>query len=171
MKDLKATYTVVEFEPYQLIHIRRLNQIGVTVNDLIAYCDEVEANTSTDELFTIKMLRDRGCSFALDRLGFGDWFYSSLLRADNRYSYQKFGGNVLFIRQPGREITRQDILQHLMDQYDSMDVDELIELLKDMYAIVIDLYDIKQSIIGTDMYYDGIMRKLYKNYQVYFEEV
>ena len=170
LADLKDSYEIIEFEPYQYIHIHRLQQMGITISDIQGFCDSAAAFAEENTYFTMYSLRRSGFTSHLDTLGFGDWFYSSLLREDARFSYVKTGGNVLFYM--GRSlITRQTFLIDLMKCLDSSDVSELIVRMQAQYDVKIDRDDLLQCIKDTELHYDAIMDKIYKDYDTYFAEI
>ncbi len=170
LAELKDCYDIIEFEPYQFIHIRKLQKMGIEKDNLREYCNAVDAWTEEGEYFTVEYLRQNGFSSPLDALGFETWFYSSLLREDKRYAYTKLGGTVLFCK--GKQnITELTFVQELMERYSAIGLDELLEEVYDTYHISLDKDRVKWNIQNTELYYDDIMGKLYLNYDVYFEEL
>ncbi|MGN0584378.1 MAG: DNA-directed RNA polymerase subunit alpha C-terminal domain-containing protein [Ruminococcus sp.] len=170
LAELKDDYEIIEFSPYQYINIRKLKKMGIEKENLREYCNAVDMFVDPDTYFTVEYLQKQGFSSQLDALGFEAWFYSSLLREDARFSYIKLGGTVLFYK--GRKlITEQTLLHYLLQQYSSIELDELIDDVYDAYHITLDKDNVKWNIKDTEMYYDDIMCKIYRNYDVYLEEL
>ncbi len=170
LAELKDDYDIIEFSPYQYIHIRKLEKMGITKQNLREYCDAVDAFTEPDTYFTVESLQKRGFSHQLDTLGFEAWFYSSLLREDARFSYTKLGGTVLFCK-GNQVITEQTFLQSLLQKYSAIKLDVLMQEVYDIYHITLHKDNLRWNIKNTELYYDDIMDKLYKSYDVYFEEL
>lgn len=170
LAELKDTYDIIEFSPYQYIHFRKLQKMGIEKDDLRKYCDYADKRAEEGEYFTVEYLRNKGFSSPLDELGFDAWFYSSLLREDERFSYTKLGGTVLFFK--GKQnISELTFIQELMEHFGAIEMEELLEYLYGTYHISLDKDCVKWNIQNTMLYYDDIMGKLYLNYDVYFEEL
>jgi len=58
-----------------------------------------------------------------------------------------------------------------LEQESSVDVDRLIAQLKEDYHIQLDRWDIIPRIQNTELYFDNIMDKIYRNYHTYYEEL
>lgn len=170
LAELKDDYDIIEFAPYQYIHIRKLQKMGIEKENLREYCDAVDAFVEPGTYFTVEYLQKKGFSSGLDVLGFEAWFYSSLLREDTRFSYTKLGGTVLFCK-GSQLITEQTFLHYLLQQYNAIELDELLDAVYDTYHMALDKDNLRWSIKDTEMYYDDIMGKLYRNYDAYFEEL
>lgn len=169
---LKASYDIVEYAPLKYVNIRRLNRVGIDKTILADYCNKVYEAAGT-QYFTIHSLQQAGFSHILDELGFDEWFYASLLAEDKgRFSYRRMGRNRLF-RRGNEDVCLTDFLEWLLYLRESlsMDIYELVELLKVGYNISIDQCKIIETVKGSSMYYDAITEKVYADYDVYFEEI
>lgn len=170
LSRLKHEMTIIEFEPFHYINIRRLEKLGFGRDRLSTYGDRVWSFLLDDDFFTIQSLKKAGYDDELDSLGFGDVFYSSLLKEDKRFSWQKVGNTIVF--NPKREpFTGRDFLIDRVLREKSIDIDDLVAMLNDVYGISFDKYTIIEKVTGSDIYYDAIMKKLYADYETYFEEV
>ena len=161
----------MEFSPLQYINIRRLNEAGITKEDLKAYCGAVARYCEKGEYFTTTSLRNSGFTHALDEIGFEEWFYSSILFEDrDHFSAQRTGGTRLFLRgRPNANLG--DMLVWLLGKYQKMDFYELSDLLKNQYGIFMPREKLIEIINSTDLYYDAIMEAVYIDYDTYFEEI
>jgi len=170
LADLKRNMEIIEFEPFQYINIRRLERLGFDKSKLRAYADRVWSFLVDDEYFTIQSLKNAGFEDELDVLGFGDLFYSSLLREDPRFTWQRVGKAVVL--NPKRvQFTVHDFLVDRVTKEESIDVDDFVAMLQEEYGIVFERQDVLTHVKGSDVYYDAIMGKLYADYATYFEEV
>ena len=77
---LRTSYTVVETSPGYVCHINYLQKLGVSAEELNDYCEKVLAFVPDESFFTIYSLRRAGFAHPLDRLGFDDWFYASVIQ-------------------------------------------------------------------------------------------
>ena len=170
LADLKRNMEIIEFEPFQYINIRRLERLGFSKDKLHAYADRVWSFLVDDEFFTIQSLKNAGFEDELDVLGFGDLFYSSLLREDPRFTWQRVGKAVV-LNPKQAQFTVHDFLVDRVTKEESIDVDDFVAMLQEEYGIVFERQDILTHVKGSDVYYDAIMGKLYADYATYFEEV
>lgn len=168
--NLKDNYTIIEFEPYRLIHMRKLEKMGIGVAQLKQYCDEVYAFTRNMTYFTIESLSESGFTSALDALGFEPWFYSSILREDHRFTYQKIGGSVLFDT-TCQEVSTQNLILYILNQQNSIEIDQLLTGIQEKFHISLDRDHLIWCIQNTELYYDNIMQKVYLDYNTYYEEL
>lgn len=174
LNKLKDDYDVIEFAPNQLIQLRKLRSFGIDKADLHAFCDEVAQATEIGEIFSLKSLRDRNMEFELDALGFDDMFLESLLREDYRFRYRKFGGSVIFcqtVEEDLSNLTRGDLLKWMMRECDSVDIDDLIYDIRDLFGCSLDRTDIQAACNQVGFYWDKIMERVYKDYEIYYSEV
>ena len=167
---LKHDMEIIEFEPFQYINIRRLEKLGFTKERLKEYSDRVWSYLVDDEFFTIQSLRRTGYEDELDSLGFGDMFYSSLLKEDDRFSCQRVGNNVVF-NPKGNQFTVHDFLVDRITKEKAIDIDDFVDDLSEIYGIKFSRHEIVEKTKGSKVYYDSIMGKLYANYATYFEEI
>ncbi|MBQ3489970.1 MAG: hypothetical protein IJA86_05220 [Clostridia bacterium] len=172
MHTLKAQRTVIEFAPLQYIHIRRLNDMGITIEDIEDYCRCAKRMVEPGEYFTIHSLRKRGFSHPLDDLGFDDWFYASLLVEDKEhFSYRRMGGRKL-IYYGKTDVTVGQFFETLVFRVQKIDIYDFQALLREDYGLEFSISDIiSNHIARTDLYYDSIMETIYMDYETYFEEI
>ena len=167
---LKHDMQIIEFEPFQYINIHRLEKLGFGKDRLKEYGDRVWSFLVDDDFFTIQSLRQSGFEDELDSLGFGDMFYSSLLKEDGRFSWQRVGNNVV-LNPKGSQFTVHDFLVDRITKEKAVDVDDFVHDLSTIYGISFNRREIIEKVKGSDVYYDSIMEKLYADYSTYFEEI
>ena len=177
--SLRRNYEIIEFEPMQYINIRRLNRIGITKDDLEAYCREVYDFVGEDRFFTVEYLRNLGFTSEIDNLGFSDLFSISLLRESQDFSNWHLGGNRLFLSDrrtsdrggSARAVSLSRLLASLFDDMTEIDVDDLIGILRDEYNIVLERWKIIEAAGEASLYYDRIMDRIYRDYDTYFDDI
>lgn len=170
LAGLKHEMKIIEFEPFQYINLRRLEKLGYDRSRLKSYGDRVWSFLIDDDFFTIKSLRRSGFEDDLEALGFGDLFYSSILKEDGRFSWQRIGNNVV-LNPKGLQFTVHDFLVDRITKENSIGIDDFVKDLYGTYGISFDKSSVLEKIKGSDIYYDSIMEKLYADYSTYFEEI
>lgn len=169
-KEMRRNREIIEFEPGQYIHIRRLRKLGITQEMLQNYCDHVWSFYPEEGFFSLASLRQDGFESELDALGFDELFYVSLLRESDHFSWQKVGGCII-LGPPGKAFSTRDFLVDLVVRAGSMDLDDLVHLLQDRYHVALSRIDVLTETKGSGLYYDKIMDRLYADYDTYFEEI
>ena len=171
LMELKRDLQIVEFEPNQIIHFRRLEESGISREMVWDFCDKVYEFIEDGAYFSAAFLRQAGFETELYDLGFSDWFYASLLIADPRFSFGMMYGNIILLK--GREnITIKSFETYLIRKYDSIDVYDLMSEMTDLYGCrITDRLDVIYKVRGTEIYYDAILDRLYANIGIYDREV
>lgn len=168
---LKRGRIVIEYEPNKLLHFRRLEQNGISRQDLAAFCEEVWNYAAEDVCFTIASLRKVGFYSKLFDLGFSDWFYANLLLTDSRFGYGHFLKNLVFCK-GALGVSMQAFLVFCVQSHGSIAVYDLIHELNVQYACISnDRYDLIDKLRGTQVYYDEILDRLYANAALYEHEL
>lgn len=170
IQKMKNQRNYVEYSPDKFVSIQRLNENGITVKDLKDYCNQAYKMVDKGEFFTVKSLRKKGFTHKLDELGFDDYFYSSILIEDERFSNRRMG-NIKLLYCGNKVIEFIDLLTSILEENTKMDLYDLVDYLEDEYGIKSDRDKLKFLIKDSDMYYDQIMDAVYIDYDTYFEEV
>ena len=170
--ELLKKHQIFRFEPDQIITMSRLETLHITAEQIEDYCSSVQEYMEDDVYFTIESLRQDGFSHPLDALGFEDYFYGSLLGTDERFSSQTVFGNVVLLN--GKCFGRFSVSDFLCAQlrdYDSVDLDEFIQDVHSRFGVVIpNRHEVTAAIRGTELYYDSIMDKVYRNKSFYYAD-
>jgi len=164
---LRNSYEIIEYKLNHYMNIRYLDRLGVTKEALQDYCQAVFNFINTEELFTIKLLRNKGFSHVLDRLGFTETFYESLLTGDHSsFSYQRMGGVRLFCKK-GEKVLLANFLQKYVEKHGVMEVSKLLYHLLSHYGMDFTHYKLLEVIGNSSMYYEPIEKNVYPNYETY----
>jgi len=159
---LKNRYEIIEFEPLQYINRRRLESVGIVVQDINDYCEKVSQFVQPYDYFTIHSLRRQGFTHPMDALKFDDWFYASILTEDReRYCYQRMGGTKVFC-QISDQVMMENYFKYIVEKYGSMEISEFSCTLKEDFGVNIDKYKIIDVVNNSPMYYDRIMERIHR---------
>jgi len=161
--SLKSQYEIVEFEPQRYINRRRLESLGISIQDMKDYCESVSEFIQPKAYFTIHSIRKQGFFHPLDELDFDKWFYASILTEDKeRFCYQRMGGTKVFC-QSVKQITTESMFKSILEQYDGINIYDFIKLLKEEYGIKTEKHKIIEIVNASTMYYDRILERVYQN--------
>ena len=171
LTNMKKELEILEFEPNQIVLFRKLEKGGISKEDLLAFCDEVYDFTDDGKYFSVQSIKKAGFQSELFDLGFSDWFYSSLLTADERFSYSTMFGNIILYK-GNEQITIKSFEETLIKERQVIDVYDLMTELEETYGCRIpDRLDLVYKLDGTDICYDKYMDRLYANKEVFNREV
>lgn len=171
LMELKRSLQIIEFEPNQIINFRKLQQAGVSREMVQDFCDAVYDFIEDGAYFSTQSLMQDGFESELYDLGFSDWFYANLLISDDRFSFGKMFENIILYKGK-KSITIKSFEMNRIREYGSIDTYDLISELTDRYGCKIsDHMDVVYKILGTEIYYDRILDRLYASYDVYDREL
>lgn len=173
LSGLLEKHVIFRFDKDSIISLRRLECFGVSANLIENYCAEVRDFVENDSYFTIESLRQDGFSHKLDELGFDDFFYASLLRTDDYISSQRcFGSVVLYNGKELGQFSSEEFILSMLREHDSIDPDDFIRDMKDRFGVTIpNRREVITAVKGTELYYDSIMDKVYRDKTLYYNEI
>ena len=169
--SLKESFDIFEYDRNQVITINRLKKLDVSKEDIRSYIDEVYEFAKDIGLFTITSLRNTGFSSSLDDLGLNEYFYWSLLAQNERFNARRVADSAIIgADTPYNALSIKAFLLGILDDYDSVDPEDLLENVRDEYGLKLDRQDVLNAVRDTDKYYDPIMDKVYRNKMYYYDE-
>ena len=99
-------------------------------------------------------------------------FIESVLRYSGTFQSVRVGNAYLFHH--GETSNLEELLEDILQDEESMDIDELVELLSEIYGIRLQGNYRIQEIArnpSNDLFYQDIMHKIYRDYDAYYQEV
>lgn len=167
---LKRAKEVFEFEPNHLVSIRRIKKLGVSKEDLNAFCNQVYEFVE-DRSFNIRSLMEEGFASPLFELGFSDMFYNDILSMDGRFYYSSFYKTTVLSKKK-KDIVMSTFLKEVVSENNGIDVYDLISELEHRYGCVVpDRWDLIYSAQQAGCYHDKIMDRLYVSKDAYYKDV
>lgn len=169
--DLKRSMEIIEFEPNQIINIRKLERSGVDRDMLHAFCDSVYDFVEDGTYFSIQSLRKVGFESDLFELGFSEWFYANILASDDRFSSIRAYSAIILYK--GRKnISIKSFELAIVQSHGWIDVYDLMTELTDLYGCCPDdRYDVVYKLQGTPVYHDQILDRLYASTEAYHKDL
>jgi len=170
LDDLRLAYELLEIEPGKYISFEKFQRTApdITRDDLREYATTIP-NSTTEKYFTIKSVREQGTTTKIDNLGYSDWFYGALLRANKEIKYSKMASGFLFSHD-NRQITRGDFFTYIVAKFGTITITNFMRYIEDEYGLSFDRYDIPTIINGTSMYYSPITESIYLNKDMYYSK-
>lgn len=169
--ELKQQYEIIEFQPKTFLNIKRLNNVGITKQDIINYVQDVYDFVDYGEFFTFKSLKLKEYDHELHMLGFDDCFYASLISENKElFSTVKIGG-IPVMTKGHYKVSFVAMIESIIDKYEKIEIYDFIYMLKNVYGISIDKYKVIETVNKSSLYYDTIAENIYINYEKYFDEI
>ena len=161
MYSLKSSFEIVEYEPLRFVNIKKLNESGITIDDLKDYGNKVHRFVKGSNYFTINLIKKQGFKHPLHSKGFGDWFFASILTVDRkRFSYQRMGGSKIFCK-GFVKITMENLFINIISLNNGIKTSDFIKLLSEEYGLIIDKYKVSSVVDGSSMYLDRVEERIY----------
>ena len=171
LMELKRNLEVIEFEPNNIITIRRLESFGISKSDIREYCDAVYDFVDKDQYFSIQYINSMGFASDLYDLGFTDWFYANLLLSDERFSFGKVLGTIALYK-GHTDVMITSFIRDVVQKHQSIDRFDLYNELKELYGCTaVETYDIPYYSKQADLYYDAILDRVYIDESLYQKEI
>lgn len=172
LAKLQPVFDVVEFTPGQYIMLSKLKEAGVTREELVEVSRQVMVQME-ESYFTVRSFRLAGGKTSIDRLGFEDYFLSSLLRFGGVFQSLRHGNTWLFYH--GKTtISFAGFIEDFMESEITISTEDILHVFRERYGLC---YKDTHAIIEVtkseknDLYYNRIMSRIYRDYDVYFQEV
>ncbi|WP_436855426.1 DNA-directed RNA polymerase subunit alpha C-terminal domain-containing protein [Staphylococcus caeli] len=166
--DKYKTMELLEFSPKKYITKKKLNELGLSLEVLTSFRQEVLDKLSDKKVWSITTIIDVIDNEEIDVFGFDSIFYRSILRGlENIYS-NKIGGNYLLKKD--EHFTVSSLIEEEVTQIKMIDIFDLTEIINEKYEINLEYYKLIEVIKHTNMYYDEIMEKVYLDLNYYYEE-
>ena len=171
LRDLKHSLQIIEYEPGKIINFRKLKKSGITLEILHNFCDSVFEFTEKGQYFTINAINHDGFYSELYELGFAEWFYANILISDNRFSFAKMFGNIIFFN--GKmDVTIKSFVYDYITRNNKIDISDMINDFSEKYGLSIkDKNDIIYALNGTEIFYDTIIERFYSDKELYYNEI
>ena len=167
---LKNNMDIIEFDNGNYINFKKLESVGLNKNDLYKYQNKV-INYIGDKYFTVISLKNDGLKYdKLDKLGFDEYFYSSILINNPSIQYRKIQ-NTYLMKKEEEQFELSDFLIYIMGKLRKIDIYDLCDYIKTQYGFDINRYKIVAITKECSLYYNQITEKVYIDYDEFYNEI
>lgn len=167
---LKNNMDIIEFDNGNYINFKKLESVGLNKNDLYEYQNKV-INYIGDKYFTVISLKNDGLKYdKLDKLGFDEYFYSSILINNPSIQYRKIQ-NTYLMKKGEEQFELSDFLIYIMGKLRKIDIYDLCDYIKTQYGLDINRYKIVAITKECSLYYNQITEKVYIDYDEFYNEI
>ncbi|MEK4594540.1 hypothetical protein MKY21_04865 [Bacillus sp. FSL R9-9497] len=167
--SLEKSLDVIKLEKDIYITSTNLENAGIPKNQLIDFQQKALEHVNGNEYFTLKLLHSRGFTHELEKFGFERFFYDRVLWAANIRTITLSTGYIFTVQET--DVALIDFIQWVIQKCGVISIDDLDAYVKEYLGIVLDFSRVISLIKSTDIYYSEELNKLYKNKNMYFEEI
>lgn len=163
LSELKKSYKIIQTGADTYISFRKLEEKGITLDDIHEFCDKVCATVNDGEYFTIHSIRSYGFTDIFENAGFGEYLCAALLACDSRFDSQSiFLSIVLSKSNEIGQISKKSFIKSCLSENAPCSPKKLIESVYDKYAVrITDKYEITEAIKNSNFCYDDIIDEIY----------
>lgn len=167
---LRNKMDIIEFTSGNYINFKKLESVGLNKNDLYEYQNKV-INYIGDKYFTVISLKNDGLKYdKLDKLGFDEYFYSSILINNPSIQYKKIQ-NTYLMKKGEEQFELSDFFIYIMGKLRKIDIYDLCDYIKAQYGLDINRYKIAAITKECSLYYNQITEKVYVDYDEFYNEI
>ena len=170
LMDRVMNYDYIEAEPMHYISIGKLNEDGITKEDITDFIEAVKNYVYEDEVFTITSLKNKGFNHPLLDKNYSDYFYSSLFIPSKDVIYQRCYSTdsvILKVRIQKETIGICSLIEQIVESKYYMYLPDIVRDLHMIYGIILSETQTKQYISLTDIYCNPDTMLYYLNYETY----
>lgn len=163
LSELKKSYKIIQADADTYISFRKLEEKGITLDDIHEFCNKVYATVNDGEYFTIHSIRSYGFTNIFENAGFGEYFCSALLACDSRFDSQSiFLSIVLSKSNEIGQISKKSFIKSCLSENVPCSPKKLIESVYNKYGVrITDKYEITEAIKNSNFCYDDIIDEIY----------
>lgn len=163
LTELRKSYKLIQTDIDTCISFRKLEEKGITLEDVHRFCDSVCEIVDNKEYFTIHSISSYGLTDIFENAGLGEYSCSSLLACDPRFDSQSiFGTIVLQKSDKAGQISKKSFIKSCLAENAPCSPQKLIQNIYDKYAVRITAkYEITEAIKNSCFCYDDLINEIY----------
>lgn len=173
LTDAQATDAVFDYDADMWVTAAGLQELGINKADLDTFAREaVTASVNAGiPQFTIPWLRANGAGIALLAYELSDAFYESVLLSRRRFCTRGHLGGRRIFAEPHTQARGRDLVASLVAREDSLDIDDLLDILREAYGISVTITQLITLIRNTNLFYSPELDRVYVSHDQFVREV
>ncbi|MFF2911296.1 sigma factor-like helix-turn-helix DNA-binding protein [Paenibacillus sp. NPDC057934] len=166
--NLEKNLDIVKIAPDLYLTNRRLQEVGLTKDDLEAYRNAAFEFAQVP-YFTYRYLKNKGFKHEVEDYGFDEIFYERIIWTHPQLRSLYTRKCTIFSKQQAQEFTLKDIIEWLLIQDDEpFEFDVLQNRMKNEFGIDVRRDKIIHSIQNSTLYFSKEMDKVYLNKEAFY---
>ncbi|MEH6942050.1 hypothetical protein [Bacillus sp. JJ722] len=168
--DLEKSNQIFKISDDEHISLTRLEQAGVTLQQIHDFKNQVKTFVGEANYFTLKQIRSEGFTHPLFDIGFEPIFYERILWTDESIRAITLATNYILIVQD-EDVTLSTFLHHIIEQFESIAAEDLLQLVKNKFGIQLHVHKVIATLQKTAVYYSPEMSTFYLNKEMFLNEI
>lgn len=170
LNRLESELEIIRFNENSYITFKKLEEVGIKREDIANYKSFIINNIGERKFFTISYILNNFKFNLLEEYGFENIFYESIVGSIDRIKKIRFAGTKVFCLTE-ENFSKVDFISKIVNDVGTIDIYKLKDLLNKEYGILIEKEDLQQIINESNLYYDKIIEKVFRNKEEYYKEV
>ena len=158
----------VEKDTY--ITIKKLNEVGITKEQLYSFREEAINYFNDEEYFTIVKLRNKGFDHELEDYGFEDVFYERIIWGDDAIRSIPLATYAIY-KKSNQDLSLKEFISEYMEKFYSINIYTFLEYFEKEYGLRLNLGKVISIFRNSHMYYSEELAKFYLDVEIFYEEI
>ena len=159
-------------EENKLISYPKVREYGLTQQMLVDFCTQVKA-FAKGNIFTMRSLIKQGFINPYETAGLTEIFWESVLFSSGLFARQKMARKWIFKEAENGVMIFDSsrLIEEIVGKYRSISTDDLLGVLQYDYEIPVIEERLYNMIMDANVFYSSAKKKLYVNYERYYDEL
>ena len=168
LNQLRENMDIFEYDKNVFIRFEKIHdKTGIEKSDITELMQTIMDEVG-DKYFTVDIIQPIIERSVLNRLGFDDIFYESILRGNNQLRFQYMGSKVVF-RRTREKFYIYNLIEETVSRFKKIDIYDLISYLDETYYISLPKETIIQCTEMTNLYYHPVMEMMFQDIDEFYE--
>lgn len=165
--------SILEYDEETWITLAGLQELEIKRQDLDAFAQQAVDRSMQAGMpqFTVPWLRAFAADIPLLGYELSDAFYESVLLSRKRFATRGHLAGRRIFAEPHTQARGRDLVESLLRQEASLDLDELFDIIHDDYGISITRVQLLQLVRAAKLYYSPELDRVYVNHAQFIREV
>lgn len=169
--NLEKNLDVVKIAPDMYLTIKKLQDAGVTKDELVAYRNAAFEFAQVP-YFTYRHLKNDGFEHEVEEYGFDEIFYERIIWTHPQLRSLHTRKCTIFAKQQAQEFTLKDVIEWLLSQNDEqLDFNLLQNSMQNEFGIDVKREKLIYIMQNSTLYYSKDMNKVYQSKESFYETI
>lgn len=170
MYNLERNLDIIKVEKDMYITFKKLNEVGITKEQMLNFREEAINYFNKDEYFTLSKLRNKGFDHELEDYGFEDVFYERIIWGDDDIRSIPLATNAIY-KKTNQDLSLKGFISEYMEKFYSINIYKFLEYFEKEYGLHLNIGKVISIFRNSQMYYSEELAKLYLDAEIFYEEI
>lgn len=170
MYNLERNLDIIKVEKDMYITFKKLNEVGITKEQMLNFREEAINYFDKDEYFTLSKLRNKGFDHELEDYGFEDVFYERIIWGNDVIRSIPLATNAIF-KKTNQDLSLKGFISEYMEKFYSINIYKFLEYFEKEYGLHLNIGKVISIFRNSQMYYSEELAKFYLDAEIFYEEI